>query len=445
VIVRLLLLVGAALAGLFAFRRRRAAQDEAAARDAAEGTEGSPPAGVTPEAARGLVEAVLGQRPERRPLTIDFAPATATTWELLIDGPTFFPRMRGDIEAATSDVHIIIFGFKAGEIGNRFRDLLIRKVGEGVPVRLMVEGAYSQPGLGSKSLYRELTEGGVQVVANQGGFLDLDGLLGQRHIDWRFDDFGHFDHRKIVVVDGRVAFVGGPGIEDHYNDERFHDIMLRVEGPIVSQLQAVFLLSWHFQGGPLPETAAGLDRFFPAQPDAAGVQMQILLNNPGEKHLPIARAFQAAIDGATKRLYVINPYLAERSILEGIVAAGRRGADVRVIVPADPKSFPAKAAVRAYFPALHAAGVDVREHPSMAHAKVVLADDTVLAGTANLDGLSLRRNWELQLRISDAQVADHVAKELFDRDLLIAVAARIPTERRELAVNRAVSAFSRFL
>jgi phosphatidylserine/phosphatidylglycerophosphate/cardiolipin synthase-like enzyme len=270
-IVRLLLLIGAALAAIFAIRRRRAATD-AAATASVSGSDAASP-GVTPEGSRGLVEAVLGQRPERRPLTIDFAPATATSWELLIDGPAFFPRMLGDIEAATSDVHIIIFGFKAGEIGTRFRDLLIQKVGEGVPVRLMVEGAYSQPGLGSRALYKELREGGVQVVANQGGFLDLDGLLGDRHIDWRFDDFGHFDHRKIVVVDGRVAFVGGPGIEDHYNDERFHDIMLRLEGPVVSQLQAVFLLSWRFQDGPLPETAGELDRFFPDQPDAPGVPM----------------------------------------------------------------------------------------------------------------------------------------------------------------------------
>ena len=185
-------------------------------------------------------------------------------------GPRSFRGCWPTSRPPTSDVHIIIFGFKAGEIGSRFRDLLIRKVGEGVPVRLMVEGAYSQPGLGSRSLYRELREGGVQIVANQGGFLDLDGLLGERKIDWRFDDFGHFDHRKIVVVDGRVAFVGGPGIEDHYNDERFHDIMLRLEGPIVSQLQAVFLLSWHFQGGPLPETADELDRYFPVQPDGPG-------------------------------------------------------------------------------------------------------------------------------------------------------------------------------
>ena len=439
-IVRVVLLIGAALAAIFAWRRRRAA---AAASEADAGAADA--GGVTPGEARGLVEAALGQRPERRALTIDFDPATATSWELLIDGPAFFPRILADIESATSDVHIIIFGFKAGEIGTRFRDLLIRKVGEGVPVRLMVEGAYSQPGLGSRALYRELVDGGVQVVANQGGFLDLDGLLGQRKIDWRFDDLGHFDHRKIFVIDGRVAFVGGPGIEDHYNDERFHDVMLRLEGPIVLQLQAVFLLSWLFQGGRGTGTSAGLDRFFPAQPDGPGVAMEILLNNPGEKHLPIAPAFQAAIDGATRRLYVINPYLADRDILQGIVAAGRRGADVRVIVPADPKSFPAKAAVRAFFPALQEAGVDIREHPSMAHAKVVLADDTVFAGTANLDALSLRRNWELQLRIEDKRVADHVATELFDKDLLVATPARIPTSLRERAVNRAVSAISPLL
>ena len=115
-------------------------------------------------------------------------------------------------------------------------------------------------------LYQALTAGGVQVVANQGAFLDLDGLLGERRIDWRFDDFLHFDHRKVIVIDGRVAFVGGPGIEDHYADDRFHDVMLRLEGPVVAQVQAVFLLSWHFQGGPLPDTAAGLDRFFPPPP-----------------------------------------------------------------------------------------------------------------------------------------------------------------------------------
>ncbi len=402
-----------------------------------------PPAGapssaeaITPEQARSLVEAVLGHRPARRPLAIHFAPAPATSWELLIDGPAFFPKMLADIEAARSDVHIIIFGFKAGEIGDRFRDLLIKKVSEGVAVRLMVDAGYSQPGLGSRQLYGALRAGGVQVVANQGAFFDLDGLVGSRRIDWRFDDFGHFDHRKVVVIDGRIGYAGGPGIEDHFNDERFHDVMLRMEGPVVAQLQAVCLLSWHFQGGPLPETAAELDRFFPEQPTGDGVLMEILANNPGEGHLPIVAAYKEAIAGARRRLYVINPYLADRAIIRGIIRAGKRGVDVRVIVPADPKSFPAKGAVRHWFAELAEAGVDLREHPHMAHAKVLVSDDTVLAGTANLDGLSLRRNWELQVRANDKDFADHVARELFDRDMLISAPARIPTGRRERAAQR---------
>lgn len=425
VMIRRILLGGAGIAAILLLRRgaRRRRDDRAPA--------------VAPETARSHVDAVLGRRPARRDLTMSFAPATATRWELLIDGPAIFPSLLADIEAAASDVHILIFGFKAGEIGNRFRDLLVRKVGEGVAVRINTEASYSQPGRASKAFYDSMLEGGVQVVANQGAFLDLDGLLGQRHVDWRFDDLGHFDHRKVVIVDGRTAYVGGPGIEDHYYDDRFHDVMLRLEGPVVAQLQAVFLLSWHLQGGPLPATAAELDRFFPepAAADEGGVPVEILLNNPGEGHLPIRTAFRTAVADAQERLYVINPYLADRPVLRGLVEAARRGVDVRVIVPADPRSLPASAAVRHWFQALHDAGADVREHPQMAHAKVVLADDTVLVGTANLDALSLRQNWEVQLRIADKRVADLVARDLFDHDVAVSAPARMPSGRRARLVN----------
>ena len=132
-----------------------------------------------PDEARSLVEAVLGQRRRRLSLAVNFAPSTATAWEVLIDGPAFFPRLIADIEAATSDVHILIFGFKDGVIGSQLRDLLVRKVAEGVSVRLLVEAGYSQPNGGSKAFYRTLVDGGVQVTANEGAFFDLDGLLGR--------------------------------------------------------------------------------------------------------------------------------------------------------------------------------------------------------------------------------------------------------------------------
>jgi cardiolipin synthase A/B len=398
---------------------------------------------VTPDGARAVVEAALTRRAKRSDLTLDFEPAIATRMDLLIDGAQFFPRMLEDIEAARTAVHILIFGFKAGEIGDRFRDVLVAKAAAGVGVRIITEAAFSQPGLGSKEFYASLVAGGVQVVANQGAFLDLDGLLGQRRVDWRLDDLGHFDHRKVVIVDGRVGYVGGPGIEDHYVTGT-HDLMLRLEGPIVAQLQAVFLLSWHFQGGPI-DAAAGLDRFFPPRADGPGTRMRILHNNPGEGYLPIRTAFQAAVDGASKRLYVISPYLSDHGILRGLVEAAKRGVNVRAIVPSNPHSLPASASVRHWFQALHDAGVDVREHPEMAHAKVVLSDDIVLVGTANLDALSLRQNWEMQLEIEDREVADLFARELFDRDVTIATPAVMPTGLKDRAVNAVMSALAPLL
>ena len=128
------------------------------------------------------------------------------------------------------------------------------------------------------------------------------------------------------------------------------------------------------------------------------------MNNPGESWLPIAPAFREAVATAQRRLYVVNPYLADRRILRGLVEAGLRGVDVRVIVPADPRSPLASGAVRHWFGPMIDAGIDVREHQQMAHAKVVLADDVVLMGTANLDALSLRQNWELQLRVTRRRV-----------------------------------------
>ena len=319
-----------------------------------------------------MVETTLGRRAERRDLSLDFVPSTATRMELLIDGAQFFPRLLEDIDSATTDIHILIFGFKAGEIGDRFRDALVAKVTAGVAVRVITEAAFSQPGLGSKAFYDSLVAGGVQVVANQGAFLDLDGTLDKRYIDWRLDDLGHFDHRKLVVVDGRIGFVGGPGIEDHYATGT-HDLMVRLEGPIVAQLQAVFLLSWHFQGGPLsgesrrarsllpgdPRRGRNHDRDPPQQPGRGSP------TDPGR--LPLSRR------GREQPPLRDQPYLADHGILRGLIDAAGRGVNVRVIVPADPHSLPASGAVRHWFRALVDAGADVREHPEMAHAKVVLA------------------------------------------------------------------------
>ena len=191
----------AALAlGYVGWRGRRANRARVAATDA-----NSTP--VSARGARALVEAVLGSRPDRRPLAIDFAPAIATGWELLIDGPAFFPRMLADIDAARSDVHILIFGFRPGEdrhpVPGRPRcqgPRGCRRSGS------YVDGVYTPA---ERSGHGTSTGRSLRVALRssptRARSWTSTGRIGHRRIDWRFDDFGHFDHRKVVVVDGRVG------------------------------------------------------------------------------------------------------------------------------------------------------------------------------------------------------------------------------------------------
>ena len=121
---------------------------------------------------------------------------------------------------------------------------------------------------------------------------------------------GHFDHRKFVVVDGRTGWVGGAGIEDHFDDGRFHDLFLRVTGPVVSQLQLVFLASFRWLGRSDP--AGQLDALFPAHEDVPGSVPATVLHNAPGSYRPITDAIARLLDDARETLDVVNPYVTDR-------------------------------------------------------------------------------------------------------------------------------------
>jgi cardiolipin synthase len=353
----------------------------------------------------------------KREMAIAFAEARATNVEPLLHGSRYFPRMLDDIKAATSSISLLIYGWKPGEVGQLFRDALLAKVAEGVEVRVAVDGIGSEIRLAARSFYRELVEAGLPIVSNEGLWPDIEGQLGgARFVDRRFDDLLHFDHRKMLVVDGRVAYVGGSGIEDHFNDERFYDVMARMEGPVVAQLQTVFLATWRFQGGPLPIGGGTLAHLYPSLPDPGpdGIPATVLMNDPGYGYYPISDAIESALEGASRQIDIVNPYIADRTIIDRLVAAAERGVAVRVICPGKPTPPQAAAAFRHHYPRLLAAGVRILAHPEMAHAKVVRADDVVMIGGCNLDALSLYKNWELNIEFREARVADAVERDIFD-------------------------------
>jgi cardiolipin synthase len=334
--------------------------------------------------------------------------------------------MLADIAGASSSVHINQFGFRPGKVGDQFAEALIAKAKSGVPVRLVVDEQGSHPYDASKEFYEQLADAGVQIVVTQATKLRVpSGPIGarDRRTVWNLATLGHIDHRKAFVIDGRIGWVGGAGIEDHFEDGRFHDLFLRVEGPVVSQLQLVFLASQRSLGGSIPEDE--LDALFPSFEASPGVVPATVLHNAPGKYRPITDAIASIIERAVETLDVINPYVTDRAMIRRIERAARRGVRVRLFVPANANNWACGAAQRFHHASLLDAGVRILEYPTMLHAKALVRDgEEVLAGTCNLEAWSLKRFFEIDLHVRSEDLATQ-----FD-EKFVAEAERVSSDGR---------------
>ena len=273
-----------------------------------------PPDAVTAAEAEAATEAFVAREGVRpHDAALDFARSTAATIEPWVEGANFFPRIFADVEAARSSVHILMFGWREGDVGTRMAALLERKLREGVEVRVIVDRFGSRPYDEAQEMFEGLADAGAQIVVNDVLPVDRDGLYpDDRGFDWRQDEVGRADHRKLYVVDGAVAWTGGAGIEDHFENGGFHDVMVRVTGDVVRQAQAAFLTSFRGHGGPLPDDLA---RYFPAPADPGTTPVALAQVIPGG-FVAASQAIREQIDGARRRLDVMNPYLTDRDMLE---------------------------------------------------------------------------------------------------------------------------------
>jgi cardiolipin synthase len=365
------------------------------------------------EAATESFAARDGVRPHDADL--DFAWSTAATIEPWVEGSSFFPRILADVEAARSSVHILMFGWREGDVGMEMAALLERKLADGVEVRVIVDAFGSRPNGEAREMFTGLAEAGAQIVVNDVLPLDRDGLYpDDRDLDWRQDEVGRADHRKLYVIDGAVAWTGGAGIEDHFANGGFHDVMVRVTGDVVRQAQAAFLTSFRGHGGPLP---ADLDDYFPVPADPGSTPTALAQVIPGG-FVAASQAIREQIDGARERLDVMNPYLTDRDMLERILAAARRGVAVRLVVSETSNNAQASAALRHRYGDLIDAGVEIWELPgTVVHAKVVVADDVVSFGTVNHDSWALYRNSEIMMLARSAEAAALFEERLFEPDI----------------------------
>ena len=325
--------------------------------------------GIPEHAARLLAHPV-----ERADLALDFFESSASAAEVLVEGHAFYPRMLEDIGSASSSVHINQFGFRPGVVGDAFADALIEKARDGVPVRLVVDRQGSDPERGSRVLYERLRAEGVQVCVVRAmqpraptGPLGTGGATS-----WNLPALGHIDHRKVTIVDGRIGWVGGAGIEDHFQDGRFHDLFVRVTGPVVAQLQLLFVASVRWLGGDIPVTDLGA-LFPPLESGPHAIPARVLHNAPG-RYRPITDAIARMLESAGEALDVVNPYVTDRRMIRRIERAAARGVRVRLFVPANANNWACAAAQQFHHPALLDAGVDIFEYPAMLHAKAFVRD-----------------------------------------------------------------------
>lgn len=326
--------------------------------------------------------------------------------DLLIDGEETFSAIFEAIAGAQSYVLVQSYIINDDKVGGRLRDVLLDRAGSGVKVRLIYDavGCIKLP----KAYVEALAEGGVEVVnAHARG-----GPRSRFQVNFR-------NHRKTVVVDGKIGFTGGLNMGDEYLGENpkfglWRDTHARLYGPIVQQLQLIFAEDWHWATHENLISELNWD-IEVAKQNKDGV---LVATGPGDTFDTGSFYFCALINAATERLWIASPYFVpENDILTCLKLAAMRGVDVKVLTPevVDHK-IPWLAAL-AYFDEVMEAGVEVwRYTEGFMHQKVVLVDDLVSSiGTTNMDNRSCRLNFEETAVIFDKETAAQTAA-MFEAD-----------------------------
>jgi cardiolipin synthase A/B len=337
---------------------------------------------------------------------------------VLIDGPQTYAAIEAALRAARHHIHIETFIFGAGDVGQRFADLLAQKRREGVEVRVLYDS------LGSRETPREFFDELRRQDIEVREFRPLNPAKTPEI--WNLHNR---DHRKIIVVDGQVGFTGGINIDSTYSsastskpgpkrglEDGWRDTHIRIQGPAVRQLQALFFESWQ-QAGEHAQFQEE-DRYFPAVAPPGDALVAIVANDSETDDRSMYGTYLAAFTCSSKRLWITHAYFApNEEMLTSMADAAQRGVDVRLIVPAFSDSPIVLKATQATFTRLLKAGVRIYElRSALLHAKSVVIDGTVsIVGSANLDTRSFLHNDEVNAVIISRDTAQRM-EEVFMRD-----------------------------
>ena len=329
---------------------------------------------------------------------------------LLPSGREKFEDLFAEVKKAQSFIHMEYFNFRNDSINDLLIKLLLQKVKEGVEVRVMYDA------FGNMSNNRPVKKKKHQELAAQGIKIELFDPI---HFPWVNHIFPR-DHRKIVVIDGKVAFTGGMNVADYYitGIEKigpWRDMHSRIEGTAVNDLHLIFVAMWEVQTG---EVLSG-PKYFPKHDTKGGMRVAIVDRAPRYTNKSMRQLYISMLDNAQKKVRIINPYFVPtRKVRNAIKRAIDRGIEVEIMLSA-------KSDIPLTPDATHWVGRKLAKRGAKVylfkggfhHTKVMMVDDLICTlGSTNLDSRSLRCDYEVNTVIFDQQVTRQL-NDLFDEDL----------------------------
>lgn len=325
--------------------------------------------------------------------------------EVFTDGRSKFDALLHDLRQATTSINLQYYIFDDDSTGRQVRDILIERARAGVAVRVVYDhvGSFST----RTRFFKQMRAEGIQAYP----FFKVTFPQFGTRINWR-------NHRKIVIIDGHIGYIGGMNIADRYIDggkfAQWRDTHLRITGPAVVGLQLSFAIDWNFMGQPLIEESASTE----APPDG-DVGMQIITAGPTSQWRNIALAFHKAIATATRRVYIQTPYfLPTEALLKALQTASLAHVDVRLMIPRNSDSHMLTLASASYIDECLKAGIKIYFYEAgMLHSKMIVIDDEIsTVGSTNFDFRSFEHNFEVNAFMYSSRLNNQLT-EIFNNDL----------------------------
>ena len=341
-------------------------------------------------------------------------------FSVLVDSNTFLPRMLGAIDTACHYLLLEMYLVESGVVADRFIDTLVKAANRGVQVYLLFDD------YGARKLNRHDRERLQHDNIHSVYYNPLPShstLHNLYRILWQRIHLGLYrNHRKLLLIDGRVAFTGGAGITDEVDspdapEQRWRETMIEIRGPVIADWQSLFGESWQrFSVPPLKLPAVTVEKTENGQPARVTV-------NEAHHRRGIQRSLLKQIASARQRVWLSTAYfIPSWSIRRKLKRAARNGVDVRLLLPGPVTDNPGvRYAGRRYYERLLKSGIRIYEYlPRFLHAKTVLCDDWLSIGSCNFDRWNLQWNLEANQEIKSRELAGSVAG-IFENDMLNAV------------------------